>query len=146
MSSQPNTMFVFMVFFVQFQKFREIRAWTFSSISSLSSNLVKQVLATINFVFCCCSWQISLIFHRIECLNFHLLSLQFPLEIDGRVYDNVNHFYQLAKTEALCGVTSLLMTECVELDGSSKSTPKDYNTLARNILKINKVSYEIIQL
>uniref|UniRef100_A0A8R1TJ61 NADAR domain-containing protein n=1 Tax=Onchocerca volvulus TaxID=6282 RepID=A0A8R1TJ61_ONCVO len=64
----------------------------------------------------------------------------FPLEIDGRVYDNVNHFYQLAKTEALCGVTSLLMTECVEVDGSSKSTPKDYNTLARNILKINKVS------
>ncbi|CAG9529544.1 unnamed protein product [Cercopithifilaria johnstoni] len=64
----------------------------------------------------------------------------FPLEIDGRVYDNVNHFYQLAKTEALCGVTSLLMTECAEVDGSSKSTPKDYNTLARNILKINKVS------
>ncbi|EJD75316.1 hypothetical protein, variant 2 [Loa loa] len=64
----------------------------------------------------------------------------FPLEIDGRVYDNVNHFYQLAKTEALCGVTSLLMTECVEVDGSSKAAPKDYNTLARNILKINKVS------
>ncbi|KAM3719160.1 Uncharacterized protein ACO02O_11070 [Dirofilaria immitis] len=64
----------------------------------------------------------------------------FLLEIDGRVYDNVNHFYQLAKTEALCGVTSLLMTECVEADGLSKSAPKDYNTLARNILKINKVS------
>lgn len=86
-----------------------------------------------------------IIFRRIECLDFYLLRLQFPLEIDGRVYDNVNHFYQLAKTEALCGVTSLLMTECAEVDGSSKSTPKDYNTLARNILKINKVSDELIR-
>ncbi|KHN80347.1 Uncharacterized protein F44E2.8, partial [Toxocara canis] len=61
----------------------------------------------------------------------------FPLQIDGRTYDNVNHFYQLAKTEALCGVTSLLMTEGEE--GSTKEKIKDYNTLARNILKINKV-------
>lgn len=37
--------------------------------------------------------------------------VQFQFEIDGRVYDNVNHFYQLAKTEALCGVTSLLMVD-----------------------------------
>ncbi|VDD92454.1 unnamed protein product [Enterobius vermicularis] len=61
----------------------------------------------------------------------------FPVKIDGRVYDNVNHYYQLAKTEALCGVTSLLMTEGSEMVVGQKS--KDYNTLAKNILKINKV-------
>ncbi|VDK66275.1 unnamed protein product [Anisakis simplex] len=70
----------------------------------------------------------------------------FPLQIDGRLYDNVNHFYQLAKTEALCGVTSLLMTDSDEAGsnsagggGTTKEKTKDYNTLARNILKINKV-------
>lgn len=63
--------------------------------------------------------------------------VQFQLEIDGRVYDNVNHFYQLAKTEALCGVTSLLMVEGSEGDGRGRA--KDYNTLAKNILRINKV-------
>ncbi|VDN54179.1 unnamed protein product [Dracunculus medinensis] len=62
----------------------------------------------------------------------------FQLEINGRVYDNVNHFYQLAKTEALCGVTSLLMVEGSEGDGRGRA--KDYNTLAKNILRINKIS------
>lgn len=61
----------------------------------------------------------------------------FPVKIDGRTYDNVNHYYQLAKTEALCGVTSLLMTEGSE--GAVGQKSKDYNTLAKNILKINKV-------
>lgn len=65
----------------------------------------------------------------------------FPLEIDGRLYDNVNHFYQLAKTEALCGVTSLLMTGSSDDSNKERTNgPKDYNTLARNILRINKIS------
>uniref|UniRef100_A0A0N5AMG9 DUF1768 domain-containing protein n=1 Tax=Syphacia muris TaxID=451379 RepID=A0A0N5AMG9_9BILA len=67
----------------------------------------------------------------------------FIFKIDGRTYDNVNHFYQLAKTEALCGVTSLLMIEGSESGISQKS--KDYNTLARNILRINKVDRNVAE-
>ncbi|CAJ0567828.1 unnamed protein product, partial [Mesorhabditis spiculigera] len=78
----------------------------------------------------------------------------FPVLIDGRIYESCDHYYQIEKTQQLCGKTSDKMTATVRdstgkrLDGQTgfrSHEEKGYSALAKDMIREQGITKEVVE-
>ncbi|VDK72456.1 unnamed protein product [Cylicostephanus goldi] len=89
--------------------------------------------------------------HFFVCLRFRCYTLQFPVLIDGKIYESGDHYYQIQKVHDLCGTVSDKLTETVRdekgrrLDGKvgfSEHRDKSFSQIAKDVIRLNNVGVD----
>uniref|UniRef100_A0A1I7XT95 DUF1768 domain-containing protein n=1 Tax=Heterorhabditis bacteriophora TaxID=37862 RepID=A0A1I7XT95_HETBA len=96
-------------------------------------------------------------FNSIFTTQHHLYyGLQFPLLIDGKIYESGDHYYQIQKVQDLCGTVSDKLIETGNsvrddrgrrLDGKigfRSHDDKSFSQLAKEIIRLNNIDKKVV--